>query len=203
LPSLLRRYRTPLPYLLWWVPFIAAYQISNRWPLTEPVVLPFTCLDRQIPFVPALLPVYIAYIPLYWVTVFRSEDDAQANRIFYGAYFQLALCLPFFLAFPVTMPRDLFYGSELHGLADRLWRWFDGPNNCFPSLHTSNSLLLLEFNWKRRWRMVFAPASLAGGLVYLASNRFLRRLDVARRARSKIARGARPSPELDAEGVQS
>jgi membrane-associated phospholipid phosphatase len=146
--------------------------------------------------VPSLIPVYVAYLALYWATAIRSEDDAQANRLFYTAYLQLLISLPFFLFFPVRMPREEFYAPEVYGWADAFWRWFDGPNNCFPSLHVSNCLLLAHFNWRRHRRWLFVPASaaiiastvlvkqhyavdlLAGAAVYLASVWFLNRLEL-------------------------
>jgi membrane-associated phospholipid phosphatase len=148
-------------YFVYWGPFIALYQITNRWPLREPMELSFTALDRAIPFVPELLPVYVAYIPFYWWTIARSEDDRQLNRMFYAAHLQLLLSVPFFVLFPVRMPVEQFYPAVPLGWADAAWRWFDVPNNCFPSLHVSNSLLLIHFNWRRPHRILYAAGSVA------------------------------------------
>ena len=100
LPLLIRRYEWKLAYILAWVPYIALYQITNRWPLFEPTVLPFTALDRAIPFLPELLPIYVSYIPFFFWTVVRSENDREANRAFYGTHLQLLLCVPFFIFVP-------------------------------------------------------------------------------------------------------
>ncbi len=108
-----------------------------------------------------MLPVYVAYLPFYWWTVSRSEDDLQANRIFYATHFQLALSLLAFIAFPVRMPRELFFGPELYGWADAFWRAFDAPNNCLPSLHVSNCLTMIEFNWRRRYRLAHSAIAVA------------------------------------------
>jgi membrane-associated phospholipid phosphatase len=158
---LIRAYGTPLGYLAAWTPYIALYQLTNRCPLRTPVELPFTALDRVIPFVPELLPVYVSYLALFLWTGMRSENDREANRLFYCTYFQLLLSAAFFVAYPVRMPRELFYGAESFGWADTFWRWFDGPHNCFPSLHTSNALLFLELNWSRPRRGLHAAASVA------------------------------------------
>lgn len=183
-------------YFLYWAPFIATYQLVNRWPLLAPRELPYSWVDQLIPFVPALLPLYVAYIPFYWWTVARLENDREVNRIFYASHVQLLLSVPFFVLFPVQMPRDLFYGAEAYGWADAFWRWFDAPNNCFPSLHVSNCLLLLTFNWPRPYRWLHTAlgvgviastvlvkqhyaVDLAGGaLVYVASRWFLARLEI-------------------------
>jgi membrane-associated phospholipid phosphatase len=196
LPPLIRRSPSGLAYFAYWAPFIAIYQLVDRWHLFTPVTLHFTWLDRHVPFVPELVPVYVAYLPLYWLTVWRSENDREANRIFYAAYLQLLLSVPFFVLFPVRMPRGLFYAPSAYNWADAFWRWFDAPNNCFPSLHVSNCLLLLHFNWGRPHRWIFVGASVAviastllvkqhyaidvaaGALVYVASRAFLNRLQI-------------------------
>jgi len=149
LPALIRRYDNRLVYAALWLPYIGLYQLINRFPLREPMELPLTSLDRALGFYPSLLPLYLAYIPYYWYTVARSEDDVQANRILYGTHFQLLLSIAVFLLYPVRMPRALFYRPELYNWADGFWRWFDGPNNCMPSLHVSNLLLMIQFNWRR------------------------------------------------------
>ena len=196
LPALVAWSRYKLMYLVYWTPFIALYQLSNRWPIFTPHQLPLTQLDRLVPFVPELLPIYVGYIPLYWWTVARLENDREVNRIFYAAHFQLLMSLPFFVLFPVSMPRDLFYQPETYNWADAFWRWFDAQNNCFPSLHVSNCLLLLQFTWARRCRVLHAAACAAviastvlvkqhyvvdvagGAAVYLVSRRFLHNLEV-------------------------
>lgn len=159
LPRLVRRSPTGLAYFVYWAPFIALYQATNRWPLLEPRELPLSWLDRAIPFEPAFLPAYVGYLPLYWWTVMRSRNDDEVNRLLYFSYLQLLLCLPFFLLFPVTMPRHLYYQGEPFNWADVFWRWFDGPNNCFPSLHVSNALMMAYFNARRPWPILHLTLS--------------------------------------------
>jgi membrane-associated phospholipid phosphatase len=158
---LIRRYGSPLAYFLLWAPYIAVYQVTNRWPVREPTTLPLTSLDQAIPFAPSLLPVYVAYLALFFWTVARSKSDAEVRRAFYGTHLQLLLSLPFFILAPVRMPREVWYGSELFGWADAFWRWFDAPNNCFPSLHVSNSLLFLQLNWQRSNPLAHSLVALA------------------------------------------
>lgn len=196
LPPLVRHQRFKVVYLALWGPYILLYQLINRWPLREPVELPFTALDRAIPFVPELLPIYVAYIPLYWWVISRLENDREVSRAFYATHLQLALALPVFAWFPVRMPRELFYGPELYGWADAFWRWFDAPNNCLPSLHAANCMLLMQLCWSRSHRALhvaalaaviastvlvkqhYAVDLLAGGLLYAISAAFLARLEI-------------------------
>jgi membrane-associated phospholipid phosphatase len=129
--------------------------------LVEPRELTWSWADRAIPFVPALLPVYVAYLAFYWWTVARARNDSEVNWLFYGAYLQLFLSLPLFVLMPVRIPLEQFYGVAPYNWADALWRWFDAPNNCFPSLHVSNCLLLQQFNWRRPYRWPHALAAWA------------------------------------------
>jgi len=152
LPALIRFQRIKSAYLLIWLPYIAAYQLLNRFPLVEPRELPMTRLDAVLPFVPALLPLYLLYLPLYWWTASSMPNDREVNRFFYATHLQLALSAVFFVLIPVRMPRELFYAGAVHGWADAFWRWFDGPNNCFPSLHVSNCLTMIHFTWQLRYR---------------------------------------------------
>ena len=73
--------------------------------------------------------------------------------------------MQFFLAYPVHMPRELFYSPEAYSWADAFWRWFDAPQNCFPSLHVSNVLMLMQFNRERK----YAWASNGFGALIIAS----------------------------------
>lgn len=196
LPPVIAHQRFKPTYLAIWMPYILAYQIVNRYPLFEPTTLPFSQLDRVIPFVPQLLPVYVGYLVYYFWTVARMENDREVNRAFYGTHLQLFLSLPVFVFFPVTMPRDLFYIGQTYNWADVFWRWFDAPNNCIPSLHAANIMLLMQLNWHlpRRWFSVATGAAIitstvfvkqhyvvdvvAGALVYLAARGFLARLEI-------------------------
>lgn len=194
LPIVLRKPKNRLAYALYWLPYITIYQLIDRFPLLEPHTLPLTVVDGMIPFVPALLPLYVAYLPFYWWTGVRSENDDTASRFFYATYFQLLVCAAIWVLSPVTMPRAMFYAGSEYNWADAFWRWFDAPNNCFPSLHAANCLLFIEFNWTRRARgphTAFAVGIIAstllvkqhylvdlfaGALVYVAARAFLARL---------------------------
>ncbi len=199
LPLVIRQHANPLAYLAIWTPFIAIYQVTNRFPVAaEPRILPFSVIDEVIPFVPELLTVYIAYLPFYLWTVCRSEDDIAANRVFYAAHFQLLLSVSVYALFPVRMPRELFYAGDPYNWADAFWRWFDAPNNCFPSLHVSNCLLMVQMNWTRSYRRLHTAIACAiiastlfvkqhyfvdligGAAVYLGSAAFLASVRFAR-----------------------
>jgi len=183
-------------YGLLWTPYIAVYQVINRYPVFAPRELAMTWLDRAVPFVPEFLPLYVSYILFFWWTAARSEDDRTATRFFYATHFQLIVCAAVWILFPVAMPRERFYTAAAYNWADAFWRWFDAPNNCLPSLHAANCLLFVQFNWNRPSRGVHTAFALAiiastvlvkqhyvvdlaaGFLVYAAARAFLSRLRV-------------------------
>jgi membrane-associated phospholipid phosphatase len=202
LPAILRTPRRPTTWLLYifvFAPYILVYQLVNRFPIFQPEELPFSTIDQLIPFMPVLLPLYVLYLPFFWWTGVRSEDDSTLNRFFYATHLQLILCATIWLLYPVRMPRELFYMAESYGWADTFWRWFDDPNNCFPSLHAANGLLFIHFNWRRplRWfhtavgvgiilstvfvKQHYVIDVAAGGIVYLIALGFLSKLQVYER----------------------
>ncbi len=198
LPVLPIHFTNKLGYTLVWAPYIVAYQLVNRFPFRDPVELPMTALDRAIPFVPEILPLYVSYLLYYFFTVARLKDDVEVSRVFYATHLQLVVSLAFFVLYPVRMPRELFYTEASYGWADTFWRWFDAPNNCLPSLHASNVMLLMQINSERPYRGLmlvlgaaiiastllvkqhYAVDLLAGVLVYLLARVFLARLVLTR-----------------------
>lgn len=160
-PAVVRAYNHPVHYLLAWTPYILAYEIVNHWVVIDPIELTMSALDQAIPFLPELIPIYVLYIPLFWWTASRSENDLVANRFFYATHLQLLLSLPWYVLYPVAMPRELFYPPAVYGVADAAWRWFDAPNNCFPSLHVANGLMFMVFNKERRYAPLVQSLTLA------------------------------------------
>jgi len=124
-------------YYLIWFPFILTYQITNRFHFIEPRLLKITWMDRMIPFVPWMIPVYVSYLVYTFVVIARSRDDREVKDIFVLTHIQLFLSVLFFVFYPVTFPRDQFYYAEaVTAVFNQFWIVFDAPNNCFPSLHT-------------------------------------------------------------------
>lgn len=151
-----RKQKQFLSYYLIWTPYILTYVLTNRFPVREPVQLPVTWLDEAIPFLPFMIPVYVSYLVYAFIVIARSREDHEVNEIFHITHVQLLTCLVFFLSFPVTFPRDLYYFSDpLTSLFNRFWIWFDAPNNCFPSLHTANCCLAIHYSLDKKHRWLF------------------------------------------------
>jgi membrane-associated phospholipid phosphatase len=164
----------------------------------------------MIPFVPSVMPFYLMYFPLFWWTGIRSQNDEEAVRITYAAYFQLIVCASIFVAYPVHMPHAFFPDAASAGWGASFWYWFDGPNNCFPSLHAANGLLFLHFNWNRPARLIHSAIALgivlstvfvkqhyvidivAGGAVYLLSVAVLARVQIGDRLEILVRTSDRP-----------
>ena len=141
---LLKKKNNLFYYLLLWAPYIAVYQVTNRFHIIEPRYLEFSVIDNLIPFLHWMVPVYVSYLAYVFFFIYRCKDDQDLTRIFLLSHFQLVFCAVFFVFFPVAFPVDLFYGQ--HNGMDffaAFWRWFDAPANCFPSLHAANSLLVI------------------------------------------------------------
>jgi membrane-associated phospholipid phosphatase len=206
LPLLFQRPSNSLVFTLFWLPYIAVYQLTNRFPLFEPSELHYSAVDRLVPYVPELMPVYLLYLPLFAWSGIRNRTDEDAARFFYATYFQLAVCATFFVLAPVRMPEGVAAVSS--GWAAGFWRWFDGPNNCFPSLHAANGLLFAWFNWNRPARALHVIASLsvvvstvfvkqhyvvdvvAGSGIFLLTLLFLARVTVGMEGRERRRVGA-------------
>jgi len=196
LPLLFQRPKNPLKYLVYFVPYVAVYELTNRFPVFAPRELGYGAIDQWLPFVPVFMLVYLLYFPLFWWTGIRSESDVAATRITYAAYFQLVVAAVVFVVFPVRMPQEFLPVTASAGWGASLWHWFDGPNNCLPSLHAANGLLFLQFNWNRPARLVHSILSIgvvvstvfvkqhyvidvaAGALLYVITALLLSRLTI-------------------------
>ncbi len=69
------------------------------------------------------------------------------------------IALPFFIFYPVSYPKDVFYEAGPATTAfNQIWLWFDAGNNCFPSLHTAICMLAIyysrNFSFRVRWIII-------------------------------------------------
>jgi len=145
---------------LMWTPWLLVYILTNRYHVGDPVQLKITWLDRIIPFVPFMIPVYLSYLVGAFVFIACLRDEKELNEIFFLSYIQLLISVPFFIFYPVFYPKDVFYNANTVTSAfNQIWLWFDAGNNCFPSLHTANSMLgiFYSLNFPLHIRCVIIP----------------------------------------------
>jgi len=142
--------------ILLWIPYIILYQMTNRFHIFEPKYLAFSWLDNTIPFLPFMIPVYISYLVYVFLTIYRSRNQEEFTSIFILSYFQVIISALFFIFFPVYYPEASFEGTgKIWETISSVWTWFDEPFNCLPSLHTSNTLLAMHFNYKKKHKIIF------------------------------------------------
>jgi len=120
-----------------------------------------TPVDALVPLdVIAMLPyggIYaIALTPACLIT-----DRRLLDRCAVGYLLLLALALPIWLLWPVTVPRGPAFGNGLLDWGLTFVRWMDPPTNCFPSMHVAETVLAAWFCWRMDRRVGAAVGALA------------------------------------------
>jgi len=126
---------------------VGAYQFyfftqRHRW--REPRTFRFG-IDEHIPFIPEWSWVYsFLYYPAILYLNLIAVSPAHFTRMAFSFIVLLALQMMCFAAFPVATPdhwreRAVQRSSSVRFL--RFVRSFDGPTNCFPSMHVSVATL--------------------------------------------------------------
>lgn len=139
--------------LLLWTPYICIYQITNRCHFFPVHALPMTRMDQAVPFLPFMIPVYISYLFYVFWSIYRVKTPRAFTDIFILSHFQTCISALFFIFFPVYYPEASFKGTGIPWEpVAAFWAWFDEPFNCFPSLHTANTLLAMHFNRYKKFR---------------------------------------------------
>ncbi len=158
----LKKQKWFLSYYLIWTPFIVVYQVTNRYHFIEPKELPMTWMDEAIPFVPWMVPVYVSYLIYTFLVIARSRDNDEVKDIFILTHIQLGLSALFFIFYPITFPRDLFYfTSPFTSAFNNFWLWFDAPANCFPSLHAILCMTAIRHSRHKKYQWIYITWGLA------------------------------------------
>lgn len=100
-------------------------------------------LDAKIPFVPAMITIYILSY-LYWGASYlriAREEKSAVWPFFAGAYIAKMICLICLLAYPTEIVRPEPTGSDVFSALTRMIYSLDAPNNLFPSIHCLESWL--------------------------------------------------------------
>lgn len=112
-------------------------------------------LDRQIPFVPAAIWIYLSAMPLLLLTVW-VPGSYERTRAFVSMAIALAIAGVVFLLFPATIPRQ---SPDLSGLTGSAWKLLyavDTARNSLPSLHAALAAIATSVLGRegRAWRVI-------------------------------------------------
>ena len=124
---------------------VAAYLLSNHFPLFPPQLLPMTWLDRTIPLIPNTVWIYTSEGFLFLTVYALCKDMANANKYLYSFLSLQIVSVIIFWIWPTTYPRDLYpIPADVNALTYYMFhnlRDVDTPGNCCPSLHVSSVYL--------------------------------------------------------------
>jgi hypothetical protein len=125
-------------------------------------------LNDDLPVVPLFAIPYIAFLPIFWLTVVYAFIKGQDFAAFALAiaFVYLASDLVYAL-YPTYVPRPHHVAGFLSGLVRYVYA-HDQPYNDFPSEHTSSAVLLVLYLWPRG-RLLRAASLILAGLVIPAT----------------------------------
>jgi membrane-associated phospholipid phosphatase len=131
--------------------------------LATPDTTSAIALDASIPFVPAMMPMYLLFFPFVVVSAFVAEY-ARFRQIVLAGIVAAAIGWTCFLVFPASLDRPdpaSVHGPVLRGLF--VWlHGIDASHNTFPSLHVAITWIACLGFRETRW---FLPALGVAGLI--------------------------------------
>jgi hypothetical protein len=126
---------------------VGAYQFyffTQRHRLKIPRTFAFN-VDERVPFMPAWSWVYsFLYYPAILYLNLVAESPGQFTRMAFSFIVLLIMQMLCFTVYPVATPRQWRDRTGVHSASSRFLafvRYFDGPTNCFPSMHVSVATL--------------------------------------------------------------
>ncbi len=135
------------------------YYLTNHYPYFVEHYLPLTWIDREVPFLPYSVFIYISEYFYFGFVYFLLRNTDNLNKYLYSFFvLQLVSCSIFFL-YPTTYPRENFpVPTDLPQWVQSTWTWLrtvDAPGNCFPSLHVSSVFLSAFVFWTDGQKKLF------------------------------------------------
>lgn len=154
LPALVKDRVTKWTYfLLGGTATIVLYQWTNRNYFFEPQILPFTAVDRAMPFWTWTVWIYFTEYLIFLCAYFGLRSKEMVTRYFYAYMAILIFSAIVFMVFPVAFPRDNYpvLGDSLSDHALIFLRThMDTPANCLPSLHVSSCFISSFCFWQEK-----------------------------------------------------
>ena len=143
---------------------VGAYQFyffTQQHRVRKPLVLRST-IDDRISFIPAWSWVYsFLYYPAILVLNLIVESPRHFTHMAVSFIGLLVLQMLCFAVFPVATPphwRERIRARDAATRFLKLVRYYDGPTNCFPSMHVSVATLAACFAWATLgWPVILFP----------------------------------------------
>jgi len=152
---------------------LLAYLYSNHQSISHAQVLNLTWIDREIPFLPWTVWIYLSGIPYLFFVYLLNRCVISLNIHLYSFFTLVLISVLIFLIFPILYPREL-YPLPDHGVdpwSRKILEWMrsvDRPTNCAPSLHVSISYLI-SLGFLEDRRRYFLPVFLWSTLLSIST----------------------------------
>ncbi len=131
------------------------YLLPNHYTFWPTHPLPWTAVDRWVPFVPATVWIYVSDYVLVASAFLLATDRAATWRFVRSYLAMLVTGSSIHLFWPTVFPRDQFplVGDGLTERLFELLRAIDLPGSCMPSMHVASSYLAAFSLWRNpRWQ---------------------------------------------------
>jgi membrane-associated phospholipid phosphatase len=152
-----------------WMGFIAAvlYLGSHHVNLFETRQLPLWWIDRNTPFLPWTLWIYVSEYYLFLIVYLLVRNLENVAKYVYSFMAVQTISIVIFIVFPIAYPRENFpLPADLDPATRFVFenlRFMDSPRNCLPSLHVSScylSAFMFLNEQRRKFLFFFAWATL-------------------------------------------
>lgn len=149
--------------------YLGLYMLTNQYQINPPRQLPLLPIDRDVPFIPMFVWLYISEYLFLPIAFLNLREPMPMIRMITAFVVVICFSTLIFVLWPTTYPREMFELSAdagIHG-AVMAWLWStDEPVNCLPSLHAATCLLVpLAFLEEQRHKLaVFLPWGISIGV---------------------------------------
>jgi membrane-associated phospholipid phosphatase len=118
------------------------YLTTNHKQLFPPSYLPLSFVDKNMPFLPWTVWIYVSDFIYPLVAYILLKESRNLSVTVTSFAIMAAIAVSFFVLFPTIYPRPVASAEEVGWLMAWLWRT-DSPANCFPSTHVSIVFVVL------------------------------------------------------------